>query len=520
VKARLPVTILLLLGSILPLAGCGDGGDEGGGSGLAGIAPPSAPVFVEATLRPRGELKADVEEVVETVAGIDDLGETIISELEDSAREEGEPFDYETEVEPWLGEKGGFFFQDFGGDEVTGGMIIQTTDPGAARAFVDRQADVEKDPVREASYEGIDYIVESGEGEALGVISDFLVLGDTEQVFKKAVNAANGDSLADESAYDDAIAAAAEGSFADVYVDVGLLIEESGETIDETALEALKSAGIDPRDATAVASVIPGPDRVEVELSGDLGGQEPPEGDPSKLLGSLPADSFAAFAVTGFGEQLREAIDNLDREGIPGTIPPGQLKSGLQQVGINLESLIGSLEDASVFAQGDSERSLGGALVLTTDNANEATNTVSTVSMLLRRARTQGVTTVNADGASGFSVRSEALGRKPLVVVAKDERIAVGYGVAPALEAVASSADATLASTPAFEDGVAALGGTPISLFVDGPAALRLADSLIPPSEAEFEEAKPYLQKISSIALGAGSDGDRATAKVVIALEK
>jgi uncharacterized protein DUF3352 len=520
VKARLPVTILLL-GILLVPAGCGDSGDGSDGSALAGVAPPSAPVFVEATLRPRGELKADVEEVVETVAGIDDLGGTILSELESAARKEGEPFSYEREVEPWLGERAGIFLDGFDGEDFQRvGVAIQTTDPDAAQEFLDKQSKADRDPIDDASYEGVEYKIDRADETVYGIVGELLVVAEKEQPFKDAVDAANGDSLDDEGAYNDAIAAATEGSFADVYVDVGLLIEQSGGSIDETALEALKSAGIDPREATAVASVVPGPDRIEVEISGDLAGQEPPEGDPSKLLGSLPADSFAAFAVTGFGTQLQEAIDNLDREGIPGTIPPGQLKNGLKQVGIDLEALIGSLEDASVFAQGENERSLGGAVVLTTDSSGEASNTVSNVSMLLARARTPNVAAVSAGGASGFSVRSEALGRKPLVVVAKDERIAVGYGLAPALEAVGSLGGATLSSTPAFKDAAAALGDTPISLFVDGPAVLGLADSLIPTSETEFQEAKPYLRKISSIALGAGSDGGMITAKLIVSLEK
>ena len=63
---------------------------------------------------------------------------------------------------------------------------------------------------------------------------------------------------------------------------------------------------------------MPGSDQIEIDLSSDLGGEKAPSGDASELLGSLPADSFAAFAVSGFGEQLEEAIDSLDEAGHPG----------------------------------------------------------------------------------------------------------------------------------------------------------------------------------------------------------
>jgi 3-hydroxyisobutyrate dehydrogenase-like beta-hydroxyacid dehydrogenase len=68
---------------------------------------------------------------------------------------------------------------------------------------------------------------------------------------------------------------------------------------------------------------------------------------------------------------------------------------------------------------------------------------------------------------------------------------------------------------------VAALGGTPISGFVNGPAAVALAKNLIPPADAAgFEEVRPYLDKVGYLAIGAGSSGDEATAKLIVGLGK
>jgi len=519
-KARFPASLLLLGGTLLALAGCGDGGGGNGGSTPAGVAPPGSPIFVEATLRPQDELKTDVEEVVQTVAGIDDLGSLIVSELEEEARSEGEPFDYETEVEPWLGERAGIFLDGFDGEEFERfGIAIQTTDSDAAQSFIEKQAENSKDPIDDASYEGVEYKVDSADETVVGMVGELLVITEKEQAFKDAVDASSGDSLDDEEAYQEAIDDAVEGSLADVYVDVGLLIEQSGDEIDESALQALRSTGIDPRDATAVASVIPGSDQVEVEIGSDLGDQEAPSGDPSGLLGSLPANSFAALAVAGFGEQLEEAVDELDKEGIPDTVPPGNLKKGLKQAGIDLDEIVGSLEEAGLFVEGSSESSLEGALVLTTDDPEQARDTVDNISSLLRGIGAQGVTAVTGE-ASGFSIRSDDLGPKPLVVVAKDDRIAIGYGRVAALQAVLASNAKALADTPAFQDAEAALGDTPISFFVDGPGALRLAESLIPSEDqAQFREAKKYLRNISSIALGSSADGSSVTAKLIVGLE-
>jgi hypothetical protein len=497
-------------------AGCGSG--DSSGSDAATLAPPGTPVFVEGALRPTGELKSSTDAVAQQVGGIDNLGEYVVEKLESSAQGDGEPFDYAKEVEPWLGERAGIFFEKYDGDEFSGvGAIVESTDTDATQEFIDAQAKASDDPYRSVSYEGVDYEVGGSEGKAIGVLDDFLVVAEGEQVFKEVVDASQGDSLADEDTFAEAISAASDGSLADVYVDVGDLIDQSGGQIDPTARQILQNAGIDPSEATAVASIVPGSDQVAIELSSDLAGEEAPTGDASSLLGELPGDAFAGFAVSGFGKQVEEALDSLDEEGVPGTIPPHQLKKGLKELGIDLEALTGSLQDAGVFAVGSSESSLGGALVLST-KGSQATETIANIGKLLRSVHIAGVTALSGK-YSGFSVRSDELGEKPLVVAAKEGRIAIGYGLPATLDGLLSEAGTgkTLSENPAYGDAVSSLGDTPIGGFADGPAALRLADSLI--SESGFEEAKKYLKSIRFLALGSATQGELATAKLIVGLK-
>jgi hypothetical protein len=500
-------------------AGCGDGGSSG--SEVAELAPPGTPIFVEGAVRPTGELKSNTEAVAERIAGIGNLGDFVVSELEGSAREDGEPFDYEKEVEPWLGERAAVFFERLDGDEPTDlGIVVESTDPDATRDFVDSQVEQGDEPYRGGSYEGVDYQVGGSDDNAIGVVGDFLLIADDERVFEHAVDASQGDSLAGEDTFSEAISSASEGSLADVYVDVGRLIDQSGGQIDPQARQILRNAGIDPSEATAVASVVPGSEEITIEFSSDLAGQEAPTGDASELLGSLPGDAFAGFAVSGFGKQVKEAIDSLDKEGIPDAVPPNQLKKGLKQLGIDLDSLSDSLRDAGVFAVGDSESSLGGALVLTTTGSG-ATETVSSIADLLRSVQVDGVTTLKGR-YTGFSVRDrEELGDKPLVVAAKEGRIAIGYGLPATLSGLlagAASEGKTLSENPVYDDAVKALGDTPIGGFADGPAALRLADALIPASDEGFEGAKRYLKSIRFLALGSVAQEDLATAKLIVGL--
>jgi hypothetical protein len=504
------------IAAVALLAGCGD--SESSTSELAGLAPPKSVVFVEGAVRPTGELKSNVDAIAQKVAGIDDLGEFVVEELESSAGDDGEPVDYATEIEPWLGERAAVTFERLEDGDLSDPIVaVQSTDAAATQSFIDDQAAQSDEPYEDAGYEGVEYKLGGPDDNAVGIVDDLLLITDGERDFKAAVDAADGESLADEAGFEQAISSASQGSLADVYVDVGALIDQSGDEIDPTARQALQNAGIDPSEATAVASLLPGTDQVEVQLSSDLGGEQAPSGDASELLGSLPSTSFAAFAVSGFGEQLQEAVDTLDEEGIPDSVPPNQLKNGLNAIGIDLDALTGSLQDAGAFAVGNSESRLEGALVLTTEGS-EATGAISKLGVLLRGQGVPGVTALKGK-ASGFSVRDEELGEKPLVVAAEGERIAIGYGLPATLAGLAANSGKTLSDNPAYGDAVAALGKTPISGFADGAAALRLADSLVPASESGFEEAKQYLRSIEFLALGSASEDELATAKLIVGLK-
>ncbi len=518
VQARLALSITAATAA-LAVAGCG--GSEDSGSDPATLAPPKAPVFIEFAVQPEGELKSNVEALAESIAGVDDLGGLIVSELESSARDDDEELDYAKEVEPWLGEKGGLFLQEYDGEDFQGyGVALQSTDTGATQDLIDHLASESEEPVERGSYEGIDYTVETEEEDQfVAVVGDFLVVAEDKPTFEAMVDASNGESLADEETYASTVDAAPSGSFADVFVDIGGLIEQSGGTIDPEAQQFLDSAGIDPEEATAVASLIPGSDQIEIDLSSNLSGENPPTGDASQLLGSLPADSFAAVASADFGDRFGEAIDQIDANGIPGEIPAGKFKSGLKEAGIDVEKIAASVGDLGVFATGDSESSIAGAAVLETKNSKEATNTVSNIGLLLRATGTPGITAISGE-TSGFSIHSEDLGPKPLVIAAQGERIAIAYGLPAATRALATDSGDTLADSPAYKEAVSALGGTPITGFVDGPAALKLASALVPSDEEGFSEAKPYLTKVDYLAIGAGAAGELSTAKLIAGIGK
>ncbi|HEU4600141.1 MAG TPA: DUF3352 domain-containing protein, partial [Solirubrobacterales bacterium] len=403
-RSRLVLPAFLAALAALLVAGCGGGGSGGRGGDPASVAPAGTPLYLEFTLRPTGETKANVETLARKIAGIDDLGGLIAEKLEESASEEGEEIDFAKEVEPWLGEKGGFIYPEFSEGDFEGfALAMEVTDPGAAEEFIENQVKRSEEEITSASFEGVDFEVDE-DGEAVGVVGELIVIAEEEAIFEEVVTASNGDSLAEQDAYSDAVSANPDDSAADVYLDIGGLIraaESSGE-LDANAKRFFENAGIDLDEATATASLIPGSDRIEIEIRSNAAGESQSAGDASELLGSLPATSVGAFAAAEFGKRFDEGIDKIDEEGIPSEgIPPHKLKATLKEAGIDLDAIAGSIGDLGAYVTGNGERTLGGALVLDTENANQAENTVSNIGLFLRSTGTPGITRI-ADGASGF----------------------------------------------------------------------------------------------------------------------
>jgi hypothetical protein len=519
VKLRLVLPVLLAALVVLLVGGCGGSSDSGSsGADPATVAPPSVPIFIDFTVRPEGATKTNIEELAKKLAGVDDLGDLIVTELENSASNEGEELDFEKEIEPWLGEEGGLFLQEYEGEDFEGyGAAIQTEDEGEAQDFVNKQAEKSDEEVEDGSYEGVDFKVQEDE-TTIGVFGGFVVFAENEAIFKTMVDASEGENLAGEDAFTSAMDGVPDESAADVYVDIGGLIEEAGNEIDADTQTFLDSVGIEPKEATAVASLVPNSDNGEIDLSSNVSGDNPPGGDASELLGSLPGTAVAAVASPEFGKRFSEAIDRIDEQGFAGEVPPHQLKKSLKEAGVDLEAIAGSIGDVGVYVTGNSEKTLAGALVMEAESDTQATNTVSSIGLFLRKAGVPGVTKIS-EGATGFSIRSAELGRQPVVVAAKGSRIVIGYGLASALSAFDESGK-TLADDPTFQEAESALGDTPITAFVDGHSALQLASALVPPGEEGFREAKKYLTKIDSLAIGSEASDGLATAKLIVGVGK
>ena len=513
------LVLLVALATAAVIAGCGGGSSSGSGGGEpASLAPKDAPVFVEANLAPDSGESEALNELANTVLGIENVGEYITEELEKSALGEGEKFNFEEEVEPWLGEKVGISLNEFDGNNLTGTTLtLEITNSGEAEEFVEKRIQEGNEEAEEGEFEGDKYYVTEGGESVIGVIGDYFALAETKALYEEMVtiDKEGKGGLAESSKFTEAMSAAEGEGLAHVYVDIGGLIEKAGSKIPPESEAAFDLIGIEPRDAT----LVPHSEQVELDLSTNVTKAGTQIGDASALLESLPATAVAGFATPEFGKSLGESLKELDKNGIPGQVEPGQLKPALEASGIDLESIAASLGDLGGFIEGSSAGNLGGAIAIETKNASEATNTVSNLGLLLQAAGTPGVTALSGN-LTGFSVRSAELGEQPLIVGAAEEKIVIAYGTKAAAQALRSQKK-TLGSTPDFKAAKSALGSTPIGLFVDGAPALKLVKAMISPAEqAEFAQAEPFVEKIAYIGSGEEAKGSTTTARVIIGLQK
>src|SRR6476646_3084749 len=87
----------------LGLVACGGGGDTN--ADPAAAVPAGAPLYVQATVRPAGELGDDTEAALKKILRTDDPGAKIEQALASGSGDS--KLSFKDDVEPWLGDRAG-----------------------------------------------------------------------------------------------------------------------------------------------------------------------------------------------------------------------------------------------------------------------------------------------------------------------------------------------------------------------------------------------------------------------------
>ena len=501
--AALVLIMILVLG----------GGDDDAAEGPAAVVPASAPVYIDLSLRPEGEAKESAEAALGTILGTQDPGAEVISLIEEQAKKEGEDFDYEAEIEPWLGEHFGIFLTKIApDDESEGGFIFETTDSGEALDFISSQGD--EDSGEEKEYEGVEYTIDE-DGDAFGLVEDFVVGGD-EAAFKAAVDASDGDSLAESDEFNDSIDELAPDRLAPLYVPIDKVLDSvSAEDLGTQERAFIEGLLGDAAEEPILGQMTASATDVSFELSVAGGEVETAE---SSLLEDLPAEAWLAVGLGDVGSAIDQGIDTLDQGGLESEAIESQLRA---QTGIDLDALTAALGEAAFFVKGRTVADLGGALVIQDKDQTVTANLLDRLQTLIAQ-QSQGTVKVQplAGAAAGFQlVDPSGELKQPIQVVQTSGKIVAGYG-ADSVQQAAAIADSpkTLADEPGFENARTAVGDLGVDAFLSIEPILALAESEGVASDADYQQAKPYLDGLAFIAIGSGSDGDRSAVRFVIGL--
>jgi hypothetical protein len=496
------------------IAGCGGGGDSGDTDvGPAAAVPASAALYFDGTVKPTGQTQADATAALGKVMNTPDPGGKIVSLIEQSAKQDGHPFDYQQDVAPWLGEKAGFFFTDLTDNAQKGAAVIETTNPAAALAFARKVTGTTATDPAPQDYNGSSYQTDPTDPTTVfGTVGDFLVTGDPEG-FKAAVEAQKGDSLGDDSDFKDALGELPSDRLGTFYTVPKTLIDSLGAgQIDPQSQAAIEKSAGDSINQPVSGALTSSANSFELEFVGGDNGVDTPE---SALVGDVPADSWLALGLGNLGDKAKQAIEQLKEQNFP------NLQQGLDQVqqatGSSIDQLTNALGDAVLYVRGTTEQSLNGALIVQTKDQELTGRLLSQLQTLVQLGSKGAVRPLKIGGGTGFQINDPRQTPQPVEIAQVGDKLVIGYGANSVAQSLSPSQK--LSDSPTFSNAKGQISDLGTDFFLDLPTVFRLAEAQGAKSDPGFQRAKPYIDALSYLVTGSGTKGDQAELKAVVGLK-
>jgi Protein of unknown function (DUF3352) len=491
-------------------AGCGGGAASGEGDPATAV-PTDALLYAEVVVRPEGSQRDDALAAAGKVL-LTDNPEAKIRELVDRAFEEsGADVDYDRDVKPWLGERAAVWLSPTAEDPgVT--LLAAATDTEEAQASVERALERSGETVTERSHRGHEYLVD-GSGGAAGIVGDFVTIG-PEASFKRTIDAAESDSLAETDEYADAVDALEDDRLAHFWVDTPAVIQRA-QAMDGGARTDQLSALLPLDDLPPIAGSFAADGErlvVETKLRGaDRSFGPLLAGGSTPLLQELPGDAWAAAGAADVGEAVRATVD-----GFAGAIGGLALRREVRrQTGLDLDrDLLDWIGHVAFFVRGTTPATLDGGLVIQPtdeDRAAEAFTRIVGAIQVAAKVRARPVDVAGADQA--FEI-ADPQAPHPVVLARGSGLVVAAFG-RDAAEAALGSGD-RLGDTDPYAEAEDLVGMEPGAL-VSMPQVIELIDAYGP--DPDLEEARPYLEAFSVVAAGMTVDGDEATGRLAAGLK-
>src|SRR4029079_13542753 len=202
----------------------------------ATMVPGDTPFYLEAVVRPEGQLGDDLESALSKLLVTDDVSGKLHDAIDEGLASEGEDLTYADDIAPWLGARAGIYVNgyDAKANDAEGAAVVAITDADAAQSFVDKASE-SGGKTRQQDYNGVQLTVNQKDDTAVAIDGDFLLAGSTQGV-EDSIDAKDGDNFA---GVDDSTTGLDEGpddSICSLYADP------------QGALDLVKSSGSVPAD--------------------------------------------------------------------------------------------------------------------------------------------------------------------------------------------------------------------------------------------------------------------------------
>ncbi len=514
---RRAITALLTGLALAPLAGCG--GDEAatGASGgdLARLAPATAPLYAQATVRPEGDQGAELDRLIGKVAP----GQTLDSLISKASSDAKGKVTFDRDVKPWLGEHAAVVLT--GGAAKAGGtpdvaVLIEATDTDKALATIRKSGA----KVEDRKYGDTSYLFDAGDDttNAAGIVDDTLVVA-TEPAFKAVVDTSKGKGLDTNAAFGKVVDAVSDDALAFVYGDVAKTFEAvrgSLGSADAKQLETFRELVTRQGGKTFAAALEAKADVIKLRAASDAPAGQDLEAN-AKTLAALPAGSWAAAGLGDLGKALTQGLDALRGISSPGLDVQSGLDQLQQQAGIDVQKdLLAWMGRAGLFVRGTSITDVGGALVVQSKDPGATRAALGKARTILAGAGLRAQDLSGKGITDGFSVRP---GNAPFEVFAAlaGERFVLAVNRAALDEAIAPAKP--LSDDDAFKAAAETLGdGMAPSFYFDFPKVNGLIGAFAG-GQPGFDQAKPYLDRIGTIIAGGKREGDLTLQTVTLGVK-
>jgi hypothetical protein len=499
------------------ISGCGGSDDD---SDLATLAPPDAPLYAEVTLAPDENQTEAIRSLASEAEGVEDPGAALVEELDRELSSGGLELTYAEDIQPWLGTHGAFFVRSFENGNSFGlpdfAALLEIEDANGANAFIEKIAEADPAADEPRSYGGFDYLYGSDEGGyAIGVVDEALVIG-TEASFKVAVDASEGESLAESEEYGDRTDALGEDRLATVLLEPTAVVEA-----------ALASEDISGANARLVrpllAGLLAGPisagigigdDSAALELVTSVDDEDAFEADP-ELLEGLPAAAAFAVGVPDAGAILEKGIDSVRTSGLPGAVELRRVVEG--DIGIDLSTDVARwLGDFSGYVAGSSALDAAFGIVAETTDPAGPEALLDALQALIEREEPDVPVGGPPEGAEyGFTIGFPGIGPSAGAGVFGDELVA-SLGATPG-EVLAPSSP--LADDDLFGNARDALGDDFAPVFyINLPAMLPILQAGGVDDGRDYAETQPWFEALEYVIAGTRVEDGLATVRLTVAV--